>query len=308
MTAALDGLAFTKGHGTENDFVLLDDPDGTLDVAPPQVAWLCDRRAGVGGDGLIRVVRSGRLPEGAASLAEDPAADWFMDYRNADGSAAQMCGNGVRVFAHYLLEAGHVEASALAPDGPGLRVGTRSGVKTVHLRPDGWYSVGMGRWSVPGGQEAVARGHDAVVGIGGLAEPRPGLRLDIGNPHTVVMLGPEDDLDAVDLTRAPVVDPIPPEGTNVEVLQMLEPAETAGRPIGRVRMRVHERGVGETRSCGTGTCVAAAAAALWAGPEAPTVWEVHVPGGQVEVDLRPDETAVLTGPAVLVATGRIDRH
>ena len=305
MTASLDGLIFTKGHGTENDFVLVEDPDGTLDLLPEQVRWLCDRRAGIGGDGLIRVVPSTHLPEGAAALAEDDAATWFMDYRNADGSAAQMCGNGVRVFAHYLLAAGLVDPEVFDDDGPGLPVGTRAGVRTVHRRPDGWYRVGMGRWTVPGGREVTARGFDAAVSLAGETDPRAGLSLDIGNPHTVVMLGPDDDLDAVDLTRAPLVDPVPPDGTNVEVLRMLEPDERDGRVIGRVRMRVHERGVGETRSCGTGTCVAAAAAAIWAGDGAPTRWEVTVPGGQVEVDLLPDGTAVLCGPAVLVAQGTL---
>src|SRR5690606_4355068 len=99
MTDARRALAVTKGHGTRNDFVLLDDPDGALDLGPALVRALADRRSGVGGDGVIRLVRSAHAPDAGPALAEDPRATWFMDYRNADGSVAEMCGNGVRVVA-----------------------------------------------------------------------------------------------------------------------------------------------------------------------------------------------------------------
>src|SRR5690606_3406199 len=120
-------LSFTKGHGTGNDFVIIADPDGELELSPEQVAALCDRHFGIGADGILRVVRSRVIAEGAASLAEEPPAEWFMDYRNADGSIAEMCGNGVRVFAHYLVRAG---LASIEP-GSTLPIGTRAGVRDV---------------------------------------------------------------------------------------------------------------------------------------------------------------------------------
>ncbi|HVH21524.1 MAG TPA: diaminopimelate epimerase, partial [Pseudonocardia sp.] len=97
-------MQFSKGHGTENDFVLLPDPDGRLELTPGRVAALCDRRRGLGADGLLRVVRWAAL--GAGGPAPEPGVEWFMDYRNADGGVAEMCGNGVRVYARYLAERG----------------------------------------------------------------------------------------------------------------------------------------------------------------------------------------------------------
>jgi len=297
------GLAFTKGHGTENDFVLVPDLDGDLDLDAERVVRLCERRAGLGADGVIRVVRSSRCPEAAQQLAQEPAAEWFMDYRNADGSAAQMCGNGVRVFVAYLLREGLVDPSELAPGGPGLPITSRGGIKRVYQRADGWLAVDMGGWTFPAGSEAVARGHDSTVHVHGLDVSRPALTLDLGNPHTVAMLTDLDELARVDLGGAPLVDPSPPHGTNVELLVALEPEQLGGEVVGRLAMRVHERGVGETRSCGTGACAAALAARAWAGPGAPDRWLVDVPGGQVEVRVLGSDRVELSGPAILVADG-----
>lgn len=298
-------MPFTKGHGTQNDFVLIADPNGEREISAEDVARICDRRAGIGGDGLIRVVRSEHVQDAAAVLAEHPGAEWFMDYRNADGSIAEMCGNGVRVFAEYLYREGHLADDQLT--GSGVPLATRGGLKRVRRRPDGWWAVDMGEWDVPGGSSAVERGHDADVHLPGLDVSHPGLNLDLGNPHTVVMLTENESLDDLDLSRAPLVDPPPPHGTNVEVLSTLD-AHAHGRggdSVGRLRMRVHERGVGETRSCGTGACAAAAAAALWAGPLAPARWLIDVPGGQVEVRLGPGLKVELSGPAELVADGQL---
>lgn len=302
-------LAVTKGHGTQNDFVLVDDRDGGLDLTPALVRALADRRAGVGADGVIRLVASGRLPDGAASLVEDPAATWFMDYRNADGSVAEMCGNGVRVVARFAEELG-------VWDGGGeLVLGTRAGVRRVRrvAAPDGgdpWYAVDMGPWHLPGGADAVRAGHDAEVEVPGLAVTRPALSVDVGNPHTVVALAGTDELAAVDLTRAPSVTPVPPHGTNVELVVPLgeEAGEQAGEGavVGRLRMRVHERGVGETRSCGTGACAAALAVRSWGGATAPDAYVVEVPGGVVRVRVLPGGHVELAGPAVLVARGTVD--
>ncbi|MDD9205776.1 diaminopimelate epimerase, partial [Georgenia sp. 10Sc9-8] len=197
---ALADVTLTKGHGTENDFVLVPDPDGALDLDAATVAHLCDRRAGIGADGLIRVVRSAALAEGKAALRE--GAEWFMDYRNADGSAAEMCGNGIRVFVDYLRRRGLVDLD----EGATVPVGTRGGVRPVTFA-GGLYTVDMGRWSFPGGQQALDQGYDVAVQVAGLEEQRAGLRVAMPNPHTVVALPDVAELAAADLTREARYDP-----------------------------------------------------------------------------------------------------
>lgn len=291
-------LHVTKGHGTRNDFVLLDDAAGDLDLAPALVRALADRRAGVGGDGVIRLVRSDAAPDAAVALAEDADAAWFMDYRNADGSVAEMCGNGVRVVAAFAERLG-------AWDGVGeLVLATRAGVRRVRRLaadevPDGdptpWYEVDMGVWVLPGGDGAVDAGGDAQVAVAGLDVARPALSVDVGNPHTVVVLPDVRALEAADLTRAPLVAPAPPHGTNTE---LVVPLGEGPDGAGRLRMRVHERGVGETESCGTGACAAALAVRTWAGTAGPDVWWVDVPGGTLRVRVVGDRV-LLAGPAEL---------
>ncbi|MDF2920139.1 MAG: diaminopimelate epimerase, partial [Microbacterium sp.] len=226
-------LAFTKGHGTGNDFVILADPDGDLDLSDAQIAVLCDRHVGIGADGLLRVVRSAAIPEGADAAAA--GAEWFMDYRNADGSKAEMCGNGTRVFARYLADAG------LASIDAGLRIGTRAGVKTI-TRSDNGFEVDLGTWRAEDG--------DVLVRARGLGVARPGQGIDVGNPHVVVALAGEVELEGLDLTVQPTLEPRPSAGANVEFVVPAEPLVQNG--VGAIRMRVHERGVGETLSCGTG--------------------------------------------------------
>jgi diaminopimelate epimerase len=290
-------LRFVKGHGTQNDFVLVVDPDGTLDLPASLVATLCDRRAGIGGDGLIRVVRSAALPEGTA---QDGQAEWFMDYRNADGSPAEMCGNGIRVFARYLTESGLVRLR----EGEEVAVGTRAGVKRVRRDGDG-FAVDLGPWRIVGGDQAASAGADATVTLPGEHVGLPGLSVDVGNPHVVVALPDDARLAAADLTRPPAVHPVPPSGVNVELV--VPEHETRAH----LRMRVHERGVGETRSCGTGAVAAVLAARVWAGERAPDAWDVDVPGGRVMVraphgQLIAGESVELSGPAVLIADGEVD--
>lgn len=302
MTTSAPTLRVTTGHGTQNDFVLIDDRDDDLDLTSTLVRALTDRHAGVGGDGVIRLVPSVALPEGVDVLAVDPSATWFMDYRNADGSVAEMCGNGVRVFVAFLERLGLADAAAAE-----VAVGTRAGVRRVRREPNGWYAVDMGPWSLPGGAGSAAQGFDADVVVTGLDVERPALRIDVGNPHTVLALAGEDELGSADLTRAPVVRPPAPHGTNVELVVPLgETTDEDGSSVGRVRMRVHERGVGETRSCGTGACAAALAVRTWAGVGAPDVWLVDVPGGTVRVSVLEDGHVELAGPAALVATAEVD--
>jgi diaminopimelate epimerase len=274
------------GHGTENDFVVLPDPDGTvwpedrLDEA--MVRRLCDRRAGLGGDGVLRVVRSAHVPDAAGVLGADlDRCEWFMDHRNADGSHAEMCGNGIRLFLHVLVTEGLLDRSACQA---GVLVGTRGGPREVGATPDGDYWVDMGPAREFGAGEARLDGRSF-----------PGRAVSMGNPHLAALT--DVDVDTLDLTRAPAFDKnLFPDGVNVELINVLEPAE-------HIRLRVFERGVGETRSCGTGAC-AAAYAALAAESRSEGTVVVDVPGGRLSVQVTPG-TTVLTGPAVIVSAGAL---
>ncbi|WP_405619957.1 diaminopimelate epimerase [Streptomyces sp. NBC_00076] len=276
-------IAFLKGHGTENDFVIVPDPENTVDLSPAAVAALCDRRAGIGGDGLLHVVRSAAHPEAKDMAAE---AEWFMDYRNGDGSIAEMCGNGVRVFARFLQRAGYAGEGDLA-------IATRGGVKTVHIAKEGDVTVGMGKALLPEG--------DVTVSVG--ERDWPARNVNMGNPHAVAFV---DDLaHAGSLYDPPPFSPAAayPDGVNVEFV--------VDRGPGHVALRVHERGAGETRSCGTGACAVAVAAARRDGADpavtgTPATYIVDVPGGTLVITERADGEIEMTGPAVIVAEGEID--
>jgi diaminopimelate epimerase len=283
-------VIFAKGHGTQNDFVLLPDPDARITLTPAAVAALCDRRQGLGADGVLRVTTAAgaqsvgvfdRLPEGVQ------AGDWYMDYRNADGSIAQMCGNGVRVFAHYLRASGLEIRDEFV-------VGSLAGPRPVVLHR--WddttadVTVEMGKTNQLGTGEAIVGGR-----------PFAGMAIDVGNPHLACV---DPDLTLDELMALDVAAPVSfdgaqfPEGVNVEVL-------TA--PVdGAVSMRVHERGVGETRSCGTGTVAAAVAALAFAGATTGAL-RVCIPGGEVTVTVT-DASSYLRGPSVLVARGELSEE
>ncbi|WP_051620023.1 diaminopimelate epimerase [Haematomicrobium sanguinis] len=304
-------IPFLKGHGTGNDFILIPDADGELTISASQVREWTDRHKGIGADGVIRLVRTEKLrPEDASETvaAEIQATEWFMDYRNADGSLAEMCGNGVRVFVQALLDLGYIDL----PPGESIAVGTRAGVKDVR-RTDTGYAANLGPWSLIYKQEAEEQGSDVIVGINALEVPRPALSISMGNPHTVVALAQQSELDKADLREQPRVEPQPDNGTNVELVVPADPLVTNGTAT--ITMRVSERGVGETQSCGTGACAAAAAVRYWAGEHAPNEWNVNVPGGQVQVRFLQtsesnrtgdgSEEVELAGPAEIVATGTI---
>ncbi|OBG88930.1 diaminopimelate epimerase [Mycobacterium sp. E136] len=283
-------MRFAKGHGTQNDFVLLPDLDFELTLAPAVVTALCDRRRGLGADGVLRVTtaaaaqRAGlfeQLPEGVAG------ENWYMDYRNADGSIAQMCGNGVRVFAHYLRASGLESRDEFV-------VGSLAGPRSVVLHH--WDStsadvaVEMGKVNQLGTGEAIVGGR-----------PFAGLAVDVGNPHLACV---DPDLTPEELSALDVGAPVSfdttqfPEGVNIEVL-------TA--PVdGAVSMRVHERGVGETRSCGTGTVAAAVAGLAYSGAATGSL-DVRIPGGEVSVTVT-DASSFLRGPSVLVAHGELSEE
>ena len=256
---------FHKGHGTENDFVLLPDPDGSVhgDLSADRVRALCDRRAGIGGDGVLRAVRRGDR--------------WFMDYRNADGSVSEMCGNGIRVFARYLLD--HEGASTP------LEVDSCDGVKTITGDGDD-LTVDMGS------PEVFSATTVSVDGV-----THPALHVSMGNPHAVAFV---DSLDAAGtLLEEPGFDrSVYPEGVNVEFV--------VRRSAHHVAMRVHERGSGETRSCGTGACAVMVAAALADDAPRGTAYRVDVPGGSLEITWTEGDRILMTGPAVLVAEGTTD--
>lgn len=270
----MTGVRVLKGHGTGNDFVLLPDLDGRIELTEQMIAALCDRRTGLGGDGVLRVVRSQACDDPAATGAE-----FFMDYRNADGSFAEMCGNGIRVFARFLVEEGLADPS-------GMEIATRGGVRHVRRLPDGEYAVGMG--------EAVGIDTTASVMVGNRSYPAAGVH--VPNPHAVVFVTSVGAAGPLD--RAPEVSPehLFPEGVNVEFVEQLAP--------GHVRMRVHERGVGETMSCGTGACAVA-----WVMRRRSEAIEgpirVDVPGGTLHVQ-EAGGVLELIGPAVIVADGHLE--
>ena len=259
----------TYGHGTHNDFVLVFDSEDKLTFSADQVKRICDRNTGVGADGFIRITKENN--------------QWFMDYRNADGSIAEMCGNGIRVMARYLQERNHQPSGIYA-------INTRAGRKFLAVPDTGDISVNMGQVSqVPGEINATDN-----------ANTYRGLNIDMGNPHAVVFV---DDLAKIgDLKTAPVVTPADayPEGVNVEFVQF------AGE--NQLNMRVFERGVGETQSCGTGTCAVALAATIESKKSLPIKWIINPPGGQLIVEIDGHSNATLIGPAVIVKDVELDKY
>lgn len=259
----------TYGHGTENDFLLLFDEQNQFDVQPERIANLCSRTGSVGrpgADGLIRITRNAT------------GKNWFMDYRNSDGSLAEMCGNGIRVMARYLVDRGHQGAGIFAID-------TRDGLKYLAVPEVGEISVNMGKVldlsDVDGTATILQSGNEWKS-----------FNINVGNPHAVAIIS---DLAQVgDLTTAPgaIPDDIYPEGVNIEFAQIIGDNE--------VLMRVYERGSGETRSCGTGICAVALAANVYSKRSLPAKWIINPPGGRLTVELDPHSNATLTGAAVIL--------
>ena len=259
----------TYGHGTENDFVILFDPDSQYVITPAQIAAICNRSSGIGADGFIRITK--------------PDGKWFMDYSNSDGSNAEMCGNGIRVMARYLVARGHLPEGIFA-------INTRAGIKHLRVPLEGDISVNMGQVTDEMEEIEVTQN----------GKTWGGLNISVGNPHAVVFL---ENLEEVgSLETAPVVSPQSsyPEGVNVEFVQLLADNEA--------RMRVHERGSGETRSCGTGTCAVALAATLHTRGKLPSRWTIYPPGGRLIVDIDGHSNATLIGPAELIADHDISKY
>jgi len=254
----------TYGHGTENDFLLLLDAADQIEVTPESIAKLCNRASGIGADGFIRMVKRN--------------GQWFMDYRNSDGSLAEMCGNGIRVMARYLVDCG-LQPAGLFP------IDTRAGKKFLSVPESGEISVNMGKVvEIDDYSDELEVRHNG--------KSWSALNIDVGNPHAVAFVASLDEVGS--LVLAPDVSPLDafPDGVNVEFVEILND--------GQVRMRVHERGSGETKSCGTGVCAVALATTIHQKKRLPAQWTVHVPGGTLKVEIDGHSNAVLTGPAELV--------
>ena len=283
-------IQFTKGHGTGNDFVLILDKVGQLDLSEAEIRKICDRNFGIGADGLI-VVRPTAGSEVGDLLSEEPGAAWFMDYRNRDGSKAEMCGNGIRVFARFLLE----NSLAEIPAGSTLPVATRSGIKDLTQTATG-FAVDLGPWKISE--------DEVLVRAQGLQVARPGLHVNLGNPHVVVALADLEELENLELYRAPLLEPASEAGANVEFVVPGDPLVEEG--VASLTMRVHERGVGETLSCGTGVAASAIAIRHWAGGTQNN-WRVYVPGGELAVKMfaaEDGEHVAISGNAILSFTGQ----
>lgn len=245
---------FTKMQGLGNDFVLF---EGRHSFDSEAVNRICDRRRGVGADGI---------------LAVGPGDPIVMDYWNADGLPAEMCGNGLRCVARYAFDMG-------LASGRSFDVATPLGIRRVHVH-NGEVEVELGETTVTGHAEIGSQRYHLI---------------DVGNPHAVTEVDEPADVDVADVGRRVETDPRFENGTNVEFAKFGE---------GRVTMRVWERGVGETRACGTGMVAAAFVATKAARMATPIV--VAVPGGEGQVDFR-DGVAWLTGPAEYSFTGVFDQ-
>lgn len=251
----------TYGHGTENDFVIIFDPQESLDLNPAVVATICNRTTGVGADGVIRISQHGKY--------------WFMDYRNSDGSIAEMCGNGIRVMARYLVERGHQPEGIFAID-------TRDGLKHLRVPLTDDISVNMGK--IYDENEAITASVNGAT--------FSGFNINVGNPHAVVFVDDLSTLGSLEIAPEVLPEDSYPDGVNVEFVEIL--------PNHEAKMRVHERGSGETRSCGTGTCAVALAASLQLREPLPARWVIYPPGGRLVVDIDAHSNATLIGPALLI--------
>jgi len=278
------GVPFRKGHGTGNDFIVVNGLDGFFadpkSVTPEIAQKLCNREHGLGADGILRVARA---IEFAESFDID-AANYFMDYTNADGSISATCGNGLRVFARYLVEAGLENRGQFA-------IGTRAGTVTVAISETDTdftnIAITMGHVSL-GPMDVTVQtetGSWPAVGIAGM------------NNHAVSVV--DDIAQAGSLKQIPTALPAGtyPDGVNFEFIQSKSPSHIA--------MRTHERGVGETLSCGSGACAAAYVHATSNHLNDPWTVQVDVLGGTVYVDSDTDGVLTLRGPAVFVGDGTI---
>lgn len=277
-------MRFTKMQGLGNDFVVLDDREGTWDLDPDAIAWLCDRHYGIGADGLILVKK-----------ATHPDADWAWEFRNADGSVAEMCGNGLRCLVRWLRDRGLFA-------GQSVRIQTLLGIQTVELVQDDddgrtLFRVDMGEPVLEPSRIPTTLPCDEVIDCPLDTEAGEVLvtAVSMGNPHAVVWVA-DVDRAPVDVL-GPLVENHPafPRKTNVEFAQLVSDDY--------VRLRVWERGVGETLACGSGACATLVAGALSC--RLGRTATVELPGGALLVGWAPDGPVFMTGPAEEVFSGTV---
>ncbi len=276
---AQPGLPFIKGHGTGNDFIVIDAVAVEVYLSVDDVKAMCDRHTGIGADGVLRVAHASEF---AVSDAK-----FFMDYRNADGSIAETCGNGLRVFARFLVEKGYESRGAFP-------IATRGGIVEATVRAD---DVDFTDVAIKMGEPSLI----AVDDINVFTEDGtwPGIGVHMPNPHCVTVVDDIDDAGA--LVEAPTVTPDGtfPQGVNVEFI--------AEKSNAHVSMRTFERGVGETLSCGSGACAAGYVWAQHQGLATPWTVQIDVLGGTVFVDGATSGELTLRGPAEFVASGTYDQ-
>ena len=269
-------IDFIKAHGCGNDFVLIPDTHDRLDLTEELTKAMCNRHFGIGADGAIRI--------GAPITGE---GDVFMDYRNADGSLAEMCGNGVRTVALWYANAN--------PEATRVHIDTRAGMKavTIHRDAQGRFESASVTMGVP---EVFSRTHHVTMPDGGKI---PLTTLSMGNPHAVIVMGrvATDCVLEYPLHRVgPFIERHPdfPEGTNVEVIA----STTSSTVVGRI----HERGVGETLASGTGSSAMAVAAMVHGLTDREV--SVYLPGGHIDISWPHDKAPlIMTGPAAIAFTG-----
>ena len=286
-------LPFAKGHSTGEDFVLVTDTAGDLELTADRVRAVCDRREGVGADGFIRAVRTRDMPEATELLAIEPDAEWFMDCWNAAGEQTAMTGNGIRLFVAFLLAEGLVEQVA----GTTIPIATRAGIRDVLVGAAG-YTVDLGRWQL---------GQERLVAADGLAVARPGLGIFLGTPHVVTALADERELAGLDLGTAPRFDPAPAAPAGAEFVVPDEPFLRDG--VAHIQLRGYAPGAGELPATGGGAAAAALAFRHWGGEDMPHSWSVTTPGGRLAVRMfatEEGEHVSLSGPAQLVFRGAIE--
>ncbi|MDP2233796.1 MAG: diaminopimelate epimerase [Actinomycetota bacterium] len=277
-------IRFTKMHGLGNDFVFIEDMDLGYEFSPEAVAWFCDRNFGIGADGLILV-----------RPATTTDADFFMHYYNADGTTAEMCGNGIRCFAKYVVDHGMVAADAET-----LRIETLGGIKPITFTRESDGTLAMATVDMG---EPVLTPSDIPSTFSGAQvfqcpiETEYGTyeitAVSMGNPHAIIWVDDVEEAPVDTVGAAIENDPHFPRKTNVEFAQLMEDQT--------IRLRVWERGVGETLACGTGACATLVAATLacLVGRSA----TIELPGGELEIRWAEDNHVYMTGSATEVFSG-----
>jgi diaminopimelate epimerase len=284
-------LKFTKMHGAGNDFVVIDGINQHIDFTPAQWQLLGDRRFGVGADQILLVEKPSQ-----------PGCDFRYRIFNADGGEVEQCGNGSRAFVKFVSEKGLTDRRSIT-------VETKAGVIAPRLEPDGSITVDMGAPVLDAarvpfdaeGLQGVAQGADTlwplVLELGGAKESVLVSAVSMGNPHAVQIV---DDVDTapVELT-GPLIEHHArfPNRVNAGFMQIVDRHH--------VKLRVFERGVGETLACGTGACAAAVAGIRRGLLDSPV--RVDARGGQLSISWAGAGQPVwLTGPAVTVFEGEIE--